>query len=67
MVAGALEEAKSINRSLSALSNCIATLAEGKGAHVPYRDTKLTRLLQVAPSGGVMEWLSDGVVEWWCG
>jgi hypothetical protein len=41
-----LEEAKKINQSLSALSNVIKGLADGKG-HVPYRDSKLTRILQV--------------------
>ena len=46
-----LEEAKAINLSLSALGNCMSALAAesnsgGKSAHVPYRDSKLTRLLQ---------------------
>ena len=41
-----LEEAKSINLSLSALGNCMSALAEAR-THVPYRDSKLTRLLQV--------------------
>ncbi|XVE64970.1 hypothetical protein DITRI_Ditri07aG0144500 [Diplodiscus trichospermus] len=40
-----LEEAKSINLSLSALGKCINALAENS-AHVPVRDSKLTRLLQ---------------------
>jgi hypothetical protein len=45
------EEARAINLSLSALGNCMSALAtasaEGKsGVHVPYRDSKLTRLLQ---------------------
>lgn len=39
------EEAKSINLSLSALGNVMQALAERR-AHVPYRDSKLTRLLQ---------------------
>ncbi|KAK2664736.1 hypothetical protein Ddye_003310 [Dipteronia dyeriana] len=40
-----LEEAKSINLSLSALGKCINALAEGS-SHVPVRDSKLTRLLR---------------------
>jgi len=50
----ALEEAKSINRSLSALGNVIAALtAEGAppGAVVPFRDSKLTRLLRECLTG----------------
>lgn len=41
----ALEEAKSINLSLTALGKCINALAEGS-SHVPIRDSKLTRLLR---------------------
>nr|GMC84796.1 armadillo repeat-containing kinesin-like protein 2 [Ipomoea batatas] len=40
-----LEEAKSINLSLSALGKCINALAENS-AHVPFRDSKLSRLLK---------------------
>ena len=41
-----IEEAKFINKSLSALGNVINALTESKsGTHVPYRDSKLTRLL----------------------
>ncbi|XAR49088.1 Plus-end-directed kinesin ATPase [Bertholletia excelsa] len=49
-----LEEAKTINKSLSALGNVINALTSGpssKGNHIPYRDTKLTRLLQDALGG----------------
>ncbi|NXN44177.1 KIF12 protein, partial [Rhinoptilus africanus] len=40
-------EANSINRSLLALGHCISLLAKsrGKQTHIPYRDSKLTRLL----------------------
>ena len=46
-----LEEAKTINKSLSALGLVINALAEDKGAHVPYRDSKLTRVLQDSLGG----------------
>ncbi|KAI9222830.1 P-loop containing nucleoside triphosphate hydrolase protein [Blastocladiella britannica] len=46
-----LKEAAKINLSLSALGNCIAALVDGKAAHVPYRDSKLTRLLQDSLGG----------------
>ncbi|KAM6118587.1 LOW QUALITY PROTEIN: kinesin-like protein KIF12 [Phoenicopterus ruber ruber] len=40
-------EANNINRSLLALGHCISLLAKppGKRMHIPYRDSKLTRLL----------------------
>lgn len=47
-----LEEAKSINLSLSALGKCINALAE-KSAHVPVRDSKLTRLLRDSFGGEI--------------
>lgn len=42
-----LEEGKLINKSLSALGNVVNALTDGKSSHVPYRDSKLTRVLQV--------------------
>ena len=42
-----LKEATKINLSLSALGNVISSLVDGKSKHIPYRDSKLTRLLQV--------------------
>ncbi|ETO34179.1 hypothetical protein RFI_02914 [Reticulomyxa filosa] len=41
-----LEEAKSINLSLSALGNVIKALVNDKATHIPFRDSKLTKLLQ---------------------
>lgn len=58
------EEARAINLSLSALGNCMSALAaassSGSGSngagdrtvHVPYRDSKLTRVLQGCLGGG---------------
>lgn len=42
-----LNEAKTINKSLSALGQVINALTDDKKPHVPYRDSKLTRVLQV--------------------
>ena len=46
-----LKEANKINLSLSALGNVISALVDGKSHHVPYRDSKLTRLLQDSLGG----------------
>ncbi|TNN51236.1 Kinesin heavy chain isoform 5C [Liparis tanakae] len=57
-----LDEAKNINKSLSALGNVIAALSEGtvspskrmklaQKTHVPYRDSKMTRILQDSLGG----------------
>ncbi|NXA35333.1 KIF12 protein, partial [Eudromia elegans] len=46
-------EANNINRSLLALGHCISVLAKPRGRrpHVPFRDSKLTRLLAHALGG----------------
>ena len=48
-----LEECKKINQSLSALGNVIAALTDHKQNrnHIPYRDSKLTRLLEDSLGG----------------
>lgn len=49
-----LKEASSINKSLSALGHVIMSLADtqhGRGKHIPYRDSKLTFLLQDSLGG----------------
>lgn len=46
-----LEEAKKINKSLSALGMVINALTDGKSNHIPYRDSKLTRILQESLGG----------------
>lgn len=48
----ALKEGAFINKSLLTLGTVIASLTEGKsGIHIPYRDSKLTRLLSSALGG----------------
>lgn len=46
-----LDEAKGINKSLSALGNVINALTDPKTTHVPYRDSKLTRVMQESLGG----------------
>ena len=47
-----LEEAKTINKSIAALSNCIQMLSSQKSmSYVPFRDSKLTRLLSESLGG----------------
>ena len=46
-----LEEAKIINKSLTTLGRVINNLTDGKSSHVPYRESKLTRVLQESLGG----------------
>lgn len=46
-----LEEAKLINKSLTMLGLVIKNLTESRSQHIPYRDSKLTKILQDALGG----------------
>ncbi|KAG0213124.1 hypothetical protein BGX28_004950 [Mortierella sp. GBA30] len=45
------KEGAFINKSLLTLGTVISKLTEEKGAHIPYRDSKLTRILQSSLNG----------------
>ena len=41
-----LQEAQSINKSLSTLAGVINALTDKNATHIPYRDSQLTKLLR---------------------
>ncbi|XP_071733676.1 kinesin-like protein KIN-7D, mitochondrial [Rutidosis leptorrhynchoides] len=45
------KEGSYINKSLLTLGTVIGKLSEGRATHIPYRDSKLTRILQSSLSG----------------
>ncbi|MES1912324.1 MAG: hypothetical protein MHM6MM_004616 [Cercozoa sp. M6MM] len=51
-----LKESSSINRALSALGNVVRELSKqgGRGRHIPFRNCKLTRLLQASLTGNAL-------------
>ena len=46
-----LDEARNINLALLALGNCIQALSDKKAKYVPFRDSKLTRILEDSLGG----------------
>ena len=46
-----MKELKAINKSLNTLGQVINLLTDGRSTHIPYRDSKLTRILQDSLGG----------------
>jgi hypothetical protein len=58
------EETKSINKSLSSLTDVFTAIGQND-SHVPFRNSKLTYLLQPALSGDGMACMSEYIVNTW--
>lgn len=56
-----LKEAAKINLSLSSLCHVISSLTDPKATHIPYRDSKLTRLLQDSLGGNTKTFMIANV------
>ncbi|GIL90175.1 hypothetical protein Vretifemale_17861 [Volvox reticuliferus] len=64
-----LKEGASINKSLLALANVVGKLGEGAlatGGHIPYRDSKLTRILQPYLGGNTKTAIICAMTPAWC-
>lgn len=59
--AALMKECVNINKSLSALGNVIAALSEGRTTHVPYRESKLTQLLEESLGGNAQTIMINAV------
>lgn len=60
-----MTEGANINKSLLALGNCINALCEGVKGHIPYRNSKLTRLLKFS-LGGNCRTVMVSLINRWC-
>merc|ERR1712008_247351 len=55
-----LKDAARISLSLPALGNVVSALVDGKSSHIPYRDSKFTRLLQESLGGNAKTvWIAN--------
>ncbi|GLC41340.1 hypothetical protein PLESTM_001185400 [Pleodorina starrii] len=64
-----MREGVSINKSLLTLGNVIEKLSDGalaKGSHIPYRDSKLTRILQPSLGGNAKTAIICAMTPAWC-